>query len=353
MSVFISNPTDTNIPPTNISFSVLKNALGSSASTNVKLSEFTAPIISQLGTSSNLASFANKRLLDPVVTASTPVTFVSKFYTTDPSNPSLTMGVAYPFQRRDNYKFVSTNLTASFTQNPYQASFTTVNISTNTSPLQSNGVPTQTYEYNNTYVPITVNIKKRNDFIKPIYSANINASQITIPYHFTASVTAVQSPIQHHAHNGIHIYHNHHIGIHIGHHHGIHIWSHDLSGGYGARHNHHATGRHSADHSGSHRGHHHNQHIHTRTHNFYISSAPNQVTAHNSDLGTNAQVASYFGLTSIFQSATSTCTNQSSHTFNSGCTSKYKARITLPWNSSQLTSTDETAINLTASVVIT
>lgn len=358
MSTFISNPTDTNISPTNISFSVLKNAFGSSGPSNIKLSEFTAPIISQLGTSSNLGSFANKKLPDPVVTATTPITFVSKVYTTDPSNPSLTMGVAYPFHRRDNYKFVSTNLTAIFSQNPYQATFTTLNISTNTSPIQTNGIPSQTFEYNNSYVPITINIKKRNNFIKPVYSANIDASQRVYPYHLTVSATAVQSPLQHHHHTGTHIYHNHHHGIHIyhNHHHGIHTWSHDLSGGYGARHNHHVNGRHDGHHHNAHRhdAHHHNHHNHTRTHNFYISSAPTQVTSHNTDLGTNAQVATYFGLTSIFQTGTSTCTNQSSHTFNSGCTSKYKARITLPWNNTTpLDSTNDTSINMTASVVIT
>ena len=358
MSTFVSNPTDTALPSTNISFSALKNTFGSSATTDIKLSEFTVPIVSQLGTSSNLASFANKRLPDPVVSVTFPITFVSKVYTTDPSNPTLAMGTAYPFRRLDNYKFITTNLTATFNQNPYQAQFTTLNASTNTSPIAGNGIPTTVYEYNNSIVPIVVNIRKRNNFSKPIYSANVNASQIVFPYHLTVSATAVQSPITHHHFHNRHNYSSHHHGSHNRSphhiHHGDHVWSHDLPGGYGARHNHHAIGRHSGHHTShhhhNHHANHHNLYNHTQTHNFYTSSAPNQVTAHNSDIGTNAQVASYFALTSIFQSASSTCTSESSHTFNSGCTSKYKARITLPWNSTQLLSTNDTSINLTASV---
>lgn len=327
--MFVSNPTDAVVPRSNVSFSLLKNTFGS-ASNQIRLSDFMASSLGNLGQSSNVGSLINKNLPDPVVSVSTPLTVVSNVY--DTSSTSLTLQSAFQFLKRTNQKYTVASSVVNFSQNPFNAQLTTFVADSTTIPIVNNK-PQTTLEYTNTAnIPIKVNIKKRNNFEKQVYASTVNAAQIVTPYQMVID-TKIESTPGSHSHSDSHKNHHNH-----NHNHTIH---HDLPGGYGARH----------QHSIHHWKHHNTNHVvpYTITHNFQKTTGIPQLISHNSDLS-NPQT--YFNFVSVFDS-TSTCTNESSYTKTSGCTSRYSVRITLPWSNSTLSSNTKSSIELKDTVTTT
>ena len=322
--MFVSNPSDAVVPRSNVSFSLLKNTFGS-ASNQIRLSEFMASSLGDLGQSSNVGSLINKNLPDPVVSVSTPLTVVSNVY--DTSSTTLTLGSPFQFLKRTNQKYTVSASTISFNQNPFNPQLTTF-IANSTSNTIVNGKPQSTFEYTNTHVPIKVNIKKRNNLEKEVYTSTVNASQIVTPYQMILDTNIPITPatVSQQKHHTTHHNHNHNHTIH-----------HDLPGGYGARH----------QHSIHHWKHHNTNHVvpYTFYQHYQTSRGEPRLVSHNSDL-TNP--VTYFNFVSVFDS-TSSCTGESSYNKTNGCVSRYSVRITLPWSNTTLSSNTKTSSQLTYS----
>lgn len=206
-------PTDALTPSTNLSFTVLSSTFSGSTN-NIKLSDFEAVKIGNIGQTYALSSFRGKNLPDPSVNISYTITEYWSF--SGPSTFSLNTNINVT-ETLIKYTDVS-NISVFFVSNPQSnsslSSFKYHSTATNVAII--NGKPDSSTRIQNVQVTPSVIVRKRNGFFKTFLVPAIDVRQPVVDtvLKLLAS-TIVSSGNRHIHHHGRHYSSGFHAQSHV------------------------------------------------------------------------------------------------------------------------------------------
>jgi len=213
---YVSNPTDTIVPTTGISFSTLKNTFGPEGSYPVSFSNYMIGVMGNIGQTTSLSSFRGKNLPDPVlnVALTANVSIYGNQY--EPLDTTIALNANFRFNKRFFRRFSVQGVAVTIASNRFDA--TLVNFLANgVSSSIVGGAATGTGTFERTTPPISVTVRKRNGIVKTVYSATADASD-TLTSMFakfdvlTAKSTLTYSNTHHGYHHVLHHDQAHHHG---------------------------------------------------------------------------------------------------------------------------------------------
>jgi len=214
-------PTDDPIPATNISFTRLSSTLTGERS-NIRFSSFSTAQLGNIGQSNWLSSFTGKRLPDPTIKLS--VTKVSSNVSFSTVDTTFALNTNFNFNETWTSNLAVKDLSVQIIANPFNTTLNSLTYDENkpTYPLVSNKPNTEDIVTNAIIIP-KVNYTKRNGFQKvqlfdPI---NVTSSHVTKFVKFQAASQKTNN-VRHTHHHGRHThtaahYHKHY---HTNHRHG-------------------------------------------------------------------------------------------------------------------------------------
>ena len=211
---YVSNPTDTIVPTTGISFSTLKNTFGPEGSYPVSFSNYMVGVMGNIGQTTSLSSFRGKNLPDPVLNAALAANVNIYGNQYEPLDTSIALNTNFRFNKRFFRRFSVQGVAVTITNSRFDA--TLVNfIANGVSSSIVAGAATGTSTFDRVTTPISVTVRKRNGIVKTVYSATADATDTLTSMFAKFDVALAKSTL---TYSNTHHWYNHVLHHNYGHH---------------------------------------------------------------------------------------------------------------------------------------